>query len=89
VPIFRVCSSGISQLVDANGRIRASAPFPGQGAVIGGVLNLAKPGRLPVDYYLGPAASGLTAGIGAILLILAVTHKSPRATVQATTDTLS
>ena len=85
VPIFRVCSSGISQLVDANGRIRASAPFPGQGAVIGGVLNLAKPGRLPVDHYLGPAASGLTAGISAILLMLVVTRKSPKTPLQTTT----
>jgi len=81
VPIFRVCSSGISQLVEANGRVQASAPFPGQGAVIGGVLNLAKPGRLPLDHYLGPAASGLTAGIGAILLMLAVTRRPPKTTV--------
>ena len=28
VPIFRVCSSGISQLIDDTGRVAASAPFP-------------------------------------------------------------
>src|SRR6185295_5939558 len=29
VPIFRLCSSGISQLVDDRGKVLSSAPFPG------------------------------------------------------------
>jgi apolipoprotein N-acyltransferase len=72
VPIFRLCSSGISQLVEASGRVQSSAPFPGEGAIIGGTMNLGPAGRVPLDHYLGPAASGLTAGVMVILLVLAV-----------------
>src|SRR5205085_578061 len=36
VPIFRVGSSGISQLIDASGRTMATAGFPGAGAMLGG-----------------------------------------------------
>jgi apolipoprotein N-acyltransferase len=82
VPIFRVCSSGISQLVEASGRSRASAPFPGQGAVIGGTLNLGEAGRLPLDHCLGPVASALTAGVIVILLVLALRRQSPGGSVQ-------
>ncbi len=80
VPIFRLCSSGISQLVEANGWVRASAPFPGRGAVIGGTLNLGSPGRLPLDHYLGPTATALTAAIAVILLVLAVPKRPPTQT---------
>jgi apolipoprotein N-acyltransferase len=49
VPIFRVASSGISQLVDADGREQATAPMPGQGAIIAGRLELGERGRVPMD----------------------------------------
>ncbi len=54
--IFRVASSGISQLVDS-GIVKATAPFPGQGETIAGDLWL-RPSRartllpLPLDRYL-------------------------------------
>ena len=67
IPIFRVASSGISQLVDARGRTVARAPFPGDGAMLAGVLELGKPGHLPLDHWFAPAASMLT-GLLAILL---------------------
>lgn len=67
VPVFRVCSSGISQLVARDGSVRASAPFPGQGEIIGGTIGLSAPGegrtRLPLDRslaWLGLASVGLT-----------------------------
>lgn len=60
VPIFRVASSGISQLVDAGGRTTATAPFPGDGDFINGVVRLSTPGRLPPDRCLGPLAAGVT-----------------------------
>ena len=60
VPIFRVASSGISQLVDRSGRVRGTAPFPGDGAIIEGELELQDPGRLPVDHWLAPASTLLT-----------------------------
>lgn len=58
VPVFRVASSGISQCVDRTGRVVASAPFPGPGAVLAGTLTLGAPGRLPLDRWLAPACVG-------------------------------
>ena len=61
VPIFRVCSSGISQLIDGAGRVAASAPFPGEHAMIAGPLELAERGRLPLDHWLAPLSVLVTA----------------------------
>jgi len=63
VPIFRVCSSGISQLIDSAGRVAASAPFPGEHAMIAGPLELAERGRLPLDHWLAPLSVFVTAVI--------------------------
>jgi len=60
VPIFRVCSSGISQLIDKTGRVVASAPFPGEHATIAGALELAGRGRRPLDYWLAPVSVFVT-----------------------------
>jgi apolipoprotein N-acyltransferase len=68
LPIFRVCSSGISQRIDATGVVRATAPFPGQRATIAGSLRLAGPGRLPLDRYLAPCATGITGLVGLVLV---------------------
>lgn len=61
VPVFRVASSGVSQLVDARGRELASAPFPGQGEEIAGTLALARRGGMPWDRFLAPVAVVVTA----------------------------
>jgi len=61
IPIFRVCSSGISQLVNAHGRVESTAPFPGDEAMIAGSLSVARHGRLPFDRWLAPFCVGLTA----------------------------
>lgn len=70
VPVFRVCSSGISQLVARGGSVRASAPFPGHGEIIGGTIALSAPGggwtRLPFDRslaWLGLASVALTLSV--------------------------
>jgi apolipoprotein N-acyltransferase len=60
VPIFRLCSSGISQLTDRDGRVLASLGFPGQGEIIGGTMVLADPGRLPWDSVLAQLAALVT-----------------------------
>jgi apolipoprotein N-acyltransferase len=60
IPIFRVASSGISQLVTRGGRVIASAPFPGEGEIIGGPLPLSAKPRLPLDRWLAPACVGIT-----------------------------
>ncbi len=52
VPIFRLCSSGISQAVDATGNVIASAPMPGNAAVMAARLRLPARGHLPVDRWL-------------------------------------
>ncbi len=53
VPIFRLCSSGISQAVQRDGRVTASAPFPGQGEVLAATLNLPSDGgHLPIDRFM-------------------------------------
>jgi predicted amidohydrolase len=70
IPIFRVASSGISQLLDASGNERATAPFPGQGQVIVGDLPLnAGPRSLPLDTWVAPACSVASGGVLLALLL--------------------
>jgi apolipoprotein N-acyltransferase len=64
VPIVRVCSSGISQLIAPNGEVVDHAPFPGQGEMIAGPLPVQPTSRLPIDRVLAMicvAATGLIA----------------------------
>lgn len=56
IAIFRVASSGISQFVLSDGTVAASAPFPGQGETIAGVLPMVSGARLPPDRYIAPVA---------------------------------
>jgi apolipoprotein N-acyltransferase len=78
VPILRVAGSGISQLVDARGRLVASAPFPGQGETLVGVLRLCGPGRLPIDRFLAPAAAVAVGGLILVLVGSAVRDRARR-----------
>ena len=81
VPIFRVASSGVSQLVDAHGRVVASAPFGGDETVIGGELHLVAAGRRPIDRWLAP----LCVGISGILLVLCfIPDRKPASTIPTT-----
>ncbi len=52
VPVFRVCSSGISQFIDTTGRVLSSAPFPGEGAMLTAEIPLPAHGRMPPDRWL-------------------------------------
>jgi apolipoprotein N-acyltransferase len=53
VPIFRLCSSGISQAVRADGHVLGTAPFPGQGEMLDATMLLADAGgKLPLDRWL-------------------------------------
>ena len=63
LPLFRVASSGISQLVDRAGRVLATAPCPGDGATIAGTLEMRGVGRCPLDRWLAPFATGVTAAL--------------------------
>src|SRR2546425_3382099 len=56
IPILRLCSSGISQLIDRHGHVITTAPFPGDQAMIAGQLHLNEPGTRPLDRWLAPLA---------------------------------
>ena len=71
VPIFRLASSGISQWVDGTGHILGVAPCPGQGEILAGALVLHGPGALPLDRWLAPFSTFLTAVVIVWLLIAA------------------
>ncbi len=70
VPVFRLCSSGISQFADPNGRVLDSAPFPGQGAIMSAPMQLQNRGRMPPDRWLALLSVGLTAALSAWLAIV-------------------
>ncbi len=72
VPIFRVASSGISQLIDRTGTEQAAGAFPGESQIIKGQMLLARPGTLPVDRWLGPLCS---IGVGAFVTWLMVERR--------------
>jgi len=52
VPIFRLCSSGVSQAVNQYGEVLATAPFPGQGQSLEATFDLPSHGRPPLDRFL-------------------------------------
>jgi apolipoprotein N-acyltransferase len=70
LPIFRVCSSGISQAVSGSGNVIAQAPMPGNGQFLSAELRLPARGSLPLDRILAPVCVGLTAIVTALLLFL-------------------
>jgi apolipoprotein N-acyltransferase len=63
LPIFRLASSGISQAVAGDGRVLASAPCPGYGAMLFARFELPSRGRLPLDRWLAPTATGITVAL--------------------------
>lgn len=60
VPILRIGSCGIPQLVDAGGHVQATAFFPKDGAVTTGVMRLSAKGRLPFDHWAAPLSLAAT-----------------------------
>jgi len=53
LPVLRVASSGISQLIERDGRVTATASYPGDLALLSGTLRLGETGRIPPDRWLG------------------------------------
>ena len=78
VPIFRVASSGVSQIIDRDGHETATAPFPGPEATLAGTLrfNRASGGSIPPDAGLAPACTAATAAV--ILWLTLVSWRRPR-----------
>jgi apolipoprotein N-acyltransferase len=54
IPIFRLASSGISQVVTRDGAVVDSAGFPGENEMIAGAFDLDGQGSLPVDRFAAP-----------------------------------
>jgi apolipoprotein N-acyltransferase len=75
VPVFRVCSSGISQFVDVTGRVLSSAPFPGEGAMLAAEMALPERGRMPPDRWLARLSAGVVAMLTGWLAVTAVRKK--------------
>lgn len=69
VPIFKVASSGISQAVNARGRVEASTPFPGPDEMIAATVSIAGAARRPLDRWLAPVCSGVSAFVLAMALL--------------------
>jgi apolipoprotein N-acyltransferase len=70
VPIFRLASSGISQSVLSSGQANAQVPFPGRGEILASHLQLPTNGSLPLDRWLAPVCTGITAVVTGWLLFL-------------------
>jgi len=76
VPIFRLCSSGISQSVSREGRMMATAPFPGQDEMLSTQMELARPGRIPFDRLV--AQLGLALSVILLVFMMVDAWWTPR-----------
>ncbi len=78
VPIFRLASSGISQCVSSSGHVLATAPMPGDEAMLAGTLHLGRAGTLPWDRYVAPFCACVTGLIATWLVFSCLrARKSP------------
>jgi apolipoprotein N-acyltransferase len=76
VPIFRVCSSGISQFIDATGRVVGSAPYPGEGAMLTAAIPLPARGRMPPDRWLARLSVAAAVALIGWLAVEAIRQKT-------------
>ncbi|HVX87024.1 MAG TPA: nitrilase-related carbon-nitrogen hydrolase [Phycisphaerae bacterium] len=75
IPVVRVCSSGISQIIDRSGQVTASAPFPGPGAMLAGRVAMGATGRLPADRVAARWCAWAAIGDGVVELSLAARRR--------------
>ncbi len=68
VPIFRLASSGVSQLVTADGETVASAPCPGPGRMLGGYMTMSNAGRVPPMRWIAKLSVAIVIGVMMLLL---------------------
>jgi len=76
IPIIRLASSGISQLVDSHGRVTGTAPYPGSGERVVGRLSVGAAGRLPLDRYVALPAVVAVALLAGYLGLCRVRERS-------------
>jgi apolipoprotein N-acyltransferase len=89
LPIFRLASSGISQVVDSAGRVTATAPFPGDGAALAETLELRGAGSRPLDRWLAPLAVGVTSLLAFWFLVQEISHAFRNCLLRPSTATLT
>jgi apolipoprotein N-acyltransferase len=75
IPVIRVCSSGVSQIITRTGKVIATAPFPGQGEMIAGLIAIPNRGRLPLDRILAPLCVAITAALAVGLTVHALRQR--------------
>lgn len=73
VPVVRVCSSGISQMITADRIAISEAGFPGQGEIISATLQPSVKGKLPMDFLAG--ICGLIVVFGALVKRVSKKHE--------------
>jgi apolipoprotein N-acyltransferase len=80
VPIFRLCSSGISQAVVPFGPVVSTAPFPGEGAIISAVLKPvhSETVTVPLDHHIAPMAVIGTGMLVIYFSVIALRRKRPQ-----------
>ena len=59
LPVFRLASSGISQIIQGDGQVVAEGSFPGQGEIVSGKMEFGVGGHKPLDRYLVWPAMGI------------------------------
>jgi apolipoprotein N-acyltransferase len=79
IPIFRLASSGISQVVSWNGNVVAKTSFPGSLDILSATLRLPSKGSIPLDRLLAPLCVGITAVVLLLLLVLNWQEKHAKA----------
>src|SRR6185312_7427555 len=70
IPIFRLARSGISQAVTGSGNVIAQTGFDKQGEVLSAQLKLPTRGSLPLDRFLAPLCTAITAIVTIMLIFL-------------------
>ena len=75
MPIIRVASSGLSQLIDGTGRELATAGFPGREAMLAAQIHPAAKGQVPPDRWLAALAVAVTGLLMAWICVDAVREK--------------
>jgi apolipoprotein N-acyltransferase len=78
IPVMRLASSGVSQIIGCNGSVLATAPYPGQGSIISSKFDVRVRGRLPLDHYAAPICTAITFVLLLFFLIEAVFNAKTR-----------
>ncbi len=78
LPVFRLCSSGISEFVGRDGCVISSAPYPGQDALLCARMELPPRGRMPMDRPLAQFSVVAAAALILFLMFDAIlSHRRP------------